>query len=289
MLDSRTARLEAHALKPTYDLSFQFRPVWDRVTEDGFPLETFGFWRGARVESQETYLAAQTLAQVLGATLGWDEAKQTALLTLRDQRRLAVTAGSPRLLLGAHEVAGNEAAPYVSHGTEEGEEVLWVPVTRLLGERGMKITASREDRTVKITTGGPVAWEAEVWGPERDLSKESLYLVRQNGVLEGELRALVNAIPGAKLPSENEHASYSGWQGDVRITVPRRAAPPAHDLRLRWGKTAAWLDGKLIQLPVAPFISPADTGMVPVEAVCEAFGLTSAYDEEKKLLTISAP
>jgi hypothetical protein len=264
----------AREIEPDFNLRLDFAPGWQALYVDGYPVGQFGRVQ-VRPEPTQTYVAARSLAEVMQATCEWEWRRRMARFDLSGGRRYLVPRGSHVTRLDGHPLMQDQDAAYEQHGT------LWVPISPILHALGWKWITLHPEGELRVETGGPVAWEAEVWGPERDLPKESLYLARQNGVLMGELRPLIKAIPRAKLPADNEHASYPGWQGDVRIT-----RPPAHDLRLRWGKTAAWVDGKPYQLPAAPYISPADTGMVPVQAFCQALGLTATYSEENKTVTV---
>jgi len=173
----------------------------------------------------------------------------------------------------------------------------------VLAQLGYRIEINRQQRRVDVYSGGPVARTADCrWSllPEdaRDRA-EQMRLVEVDGVLFGEVRPMIKHCRG-----------LHDWRRSLRDKPPEETPPgidrlPAlrpgpvgysgfslvhnsRKLELWWGSTCAQLDGEPLELPMAPYISLAGTGMVPLDSVLGALGLQYAYDEAEGTFTMSA-
>lgn len=265
-------RWTATNLDPRFDLRFEFLPGWQGGSVDGHPWPYLFPRPSMRVTATEVYFAARALAELLQATVTYDGRSHTATFALPRGRRYVVRAGTaPALLDGTPVREYQEAVAYEEDGA------MWVPANDLFHALGWQMTTDLSDCSVRLLTGRPVAWEAEIQAPGHDYTSP-IHLTRRNGVLMGEVGVL-----------QQEISDVAG-----RMMTPQCSAPVldyqllhgAHDFRFSWDRTRAWSDGRFLELPAAPYISAAGTGMAPVQAVCEALGLTCTYDEAKKLLTV---
>lgn len=265
-------RWSATEIEPEFDLRLDFAPGWQQVYVDGYRLHHWGTV-DVRVMPSEVYVAARTLARVLQATLSYDEARHRARFDLSGGRRYEIQAGRHQAFLDGQPLREYQEAAYEERGK------LWVPTNELLFALGWEHTAVYPDCVLRLSSGRPEAWEAQVQGLARDLAPEPIYLARQNGVLMGEVRALVDAIEGVK--GEQMGPGFAAPVLDYRLTRG------LHDFRFAWGQVRAWSSRQFLELPTAPYIAAGDTGMAPVEAFLAGLGLRGGYDEEKKLLTMA--
>ncbi len=266
-------RWSADELEPDFDLRFDFAPGWQQLYVDGYRTYDWGTV-DVRVLPTEVYITARTLARVLGAVLTYAARRHAAQFEMRGGRWYEAQAGSRVAALDGEPVRGHaESAPYEEAGT------MWVPVGDLLHALGWEKVAHYPECVLRIRTGAPEAWEAEVQGLARDLAPEAIYLARQDGVLLGEIRPLLTAI--GEVSGGETRLDDAGPEADFRLLRG------LHDFRFSWGQTRAWREEQPYELPVAPYINAVNRGMAPVEAFLAGFGLRAEYDEEKKLLTVS--
>ncbi len=259
-------------LEPDFDLRFDFAPGWQQLHVDGYRLYDWGTV-DVRTTPNQVYLAARTLARVLQATVEYDGRRRQARFHLDGGRRYEVGVGSHQTFLDGQPLAGHQDAAYEERGT------MWVPTTDLLHALGWRHTAFYPDCIMRLWSGRPEAWEAQVQGLDRDEPPEDLYLARQDGVLLAEIRPLLLAIGG--VAGGETRLDDAGPEADFRLLRKM------HDLRFSWGQTRAWREEQPYELPVAPYIAAGDRGMAPAEALLAGLGVRCEYDEEKKLLTLA--
>ena len=268
--DFRELRWQATDLEPDFDLRLDFAPGWQQVSIDGYHVHYWGL--DVRVLPEEVYVSAVTLAELLTATLTYNARRHEAQFKLSRGRQYMARAGHRPVLDGTPLGPEGGAVPYEEDG------VMWVPLTELLSALGWKMTPVYPDCRLEVLTGRPVVWQAQVQGPEWRAPWD-IYLAREQGLLLGEIRPLIEVIEGleGQMMAPNATAPVLDYQ----LTLGAR------DFRFSWDRTRAWCGGRFLELPVAPYISASRSGMAPVEALCEALGLQCEYDEAKKLLTVS--
>lgn len=265
-------RWSATEIEPEFDLRFDFAPGWQQLYVDGYRLHDWGTV-DVRVVPNQVYLAARTLARVLQATVEYDARRRRARFHLDGGRRYEVAVGSAQGLLDGQPLAGRDDRAYEQRGT------MWVPTTALLHALGWRHTAFYPDCIMRLWSGRPEAWEAQVQGLARDLPPEDLYLARQDGVLLAEIRPLLKAI--GEVAGGETRLDDAGPESDFRLLRKR------HDFRFSWGQTRAWREEQPYELPVAPYLAAGDRGMAPAAAFLAGLGVRCEYDKEKRLLTLS--
>lgn len=265
-------RWSATELEPNFDLRFDFAPGWQQLYVDGYRLYDWGTV-DVRVVPSQVYLTARTLARVLQATVEYEARRRQARFHLDGGRRYEVAVGQQQAFLDGQPLAGHHDAAYEEGGT------MWVPTTDLLHALGWRHTAFYPDCIMRLWSGRPEAWEAQVQRLDRDRPPEDLYLARQNGVLLAEIRPLLKAI--GEVAGGETRLDDAGPEADFRLLRKE------HDFRFSWRQTRAWREEQPYQLPVAPYIAAGDRGMAPAEAFLAGLGVHCEYDEEKKLLTLS--
>ncbi len=272
--DGRTLRWAAESLEPEGDILLHFRPMWYGVYCNGFsaiaPL-------GARVTENAVWLTSRSVAKILHGTVTYDHSSKTARITSRTGTQIEVTAGEPtgRINGEAFSLAG---PPYIEY-----ERRLWMPADAILEHLDCSVRIDREEHRIDVSTGAPVVWEAEyrstTTGDDRN-RRRPIRLAQVDGVLIGEIRPVIDIV---------REANHVLLEPDEAGTGPGiRVRLNSHDLSFWWNTATARLNGKPYRLPVAPYITHEGKGMGPLEAICAALDLQCIYDEDEKLLTISA-
>ena len=272
--DGRTLRWTAERLEPERGIWLHFRPMWYGVYCNGFSAIAR---LGARVTENAVWLTPRSVAKMLHGTVTYDHSSKTARITSQAGAQIEVTAGKTTGRING-EAFGLAGPPYIEDGRR-----LWLPADAILKHVGCAVRLDREEHRLDVSTGAPVLWEAECWSTMRGDDRHTrrpIRLTRVDDVLVGEIRSVMRLLPEAQhMLLEPDGA---GGGPGIRVCLN------AHDLSFWWYTTAARLDGKPYELPVAPYITIEGDGMAPLEAVCAALDLQCTYDEGEKLLAISA-
>jgi len=269
--DGRTVTWTTEDLEPKEGVTLYFVPWSGYLYCDGLALGPF------RLSAPDVWIEVRSLAKILRGAVAYDHRSKTATIATHADDKIRVTVGKPTARVNGEALA-LAGPPYILDGIR-----LWLPANAILERFGCALEVNREEHRLNVSTGAPVVWQAECWSTmigDDPHTRRPIRLARVDDVLVGEVRPVMDLLPEARhmLPEPDEAGARPG----IRLRLN------SHDLSFWWDTAAARLDGKPYELPVAPYITLTGTGMAPLEAICAALDLQCTYDEEEKLLAISA-
>jgi hypothetical protein len=287
--DGREMKRSQSSARPREGLRLGFVNGWDDLRMDGYPVIRPEGTALLRATRERTEIASRALATALRAELSYDSATGTTKI-VGGHHKIVVTTGSSNAMVDGRAVRLTRAV------RQEGGRQ-WVAAGVIFERLGYRAVADHQHWRLELYSGEPPAWLGTAKGPEGKSAE--LYLTSRGGVLLGEIRGLAAAIPGAEVATPTPG---TGAPGNVKISLekgsssnephfeggPAGSAPEAskHELWLTFGSTAARLDGKAYTLTAAPYVNPLGRGMAPVASVCKALGLTAAYSEGNRTVTV---
>jgi hypothetical protein len=281
--EGRELKRSQRDVRPSEGLRLAFADGWDDVRLDGYRLG--GSREGVliRATRERTEITSRALASALRAKITYNEATRTARL-VTSHHSIVLTTGSSRA------VVDGQAVRLTGAVRQEGGRQ-WVAAGVIFEKLGYRAVSDFQHGRLELYSGQPPAWLGTARGPEGKSAE--LYLTSRGGVLLGEIRGLAAAIPGAvvatpasgkiKISLEKAASKEPHFEGSPAGSQPAREG---HELVLTFGSTEARLDGKAYALTAAPFVNPLGHGMAPVASVCKALGLTAAYSEGNKTVTV---
>ena len=279
--DGRELKRSQTSARPQEGLRLSFADGWDDLRMDGYKLGSTSQGVLVRATREGAEVSSRGLAAALRGKITYNSGAHTTKIAGANHR-VVVTTGSTRALVDGHEVQ-------LARAVREQGGRQWIPAGVIFEKLGYRAVADHAHGRMEISSGLPAAWLGQARGPEGKTTE--LYLTSRGGVLLGEIRGLVLAIPGATLTTPG---------GKLKITVekdtsgphfeggPAGTAPAAgsHELTLTFDSTGARRDGQPYTLTAAPFVNLLGHGMAPVASVCKALGFTATYSDANKTVTV---
>ena len=270
--DGRQLRLVRENLEPTSDddIWLSFHRGWPDLTCDGVRLAGGVEAASCRVDwGDEIWMPADALGRILQSDDTWERARRRVRLVTKAGQSVEFRVGRSTVAVSGQPVP-LPAAPYLDR------DRTWLPVSEILPRLGLRFEVDASAQSVHVFTGGPVAQQVRGrWDPPvEDEEPARVYLVWVDGTLLADADGLVDAVPEL----------YFGDAQESALVLER--GPRV--LKLALGAKQAELGGELIELPTGPYRSVSGSWMVPLEAVCGAFGVQYRYDEPAATLVLSA-
>ncbi len=293
--DGREVHWTAKDLEPKHEIWVHLYRGWSHLACDGFGT-VLSERSLVRVYGDDVWMTPVRIAWILQGHVEYDNTTKTARVIRGNSVSVEATAGRAEARVNGEPVV-LPSAPRIEAGR------LWLPAGPVLAQLGHRIEIDRKQRQVDVYSGGPVARTVDCyWSllPEDARDRvEQMRLVQVDGVLFGEVRPMMKHCRGLHY-----------WRRSLRDKPPEQLPPgidrlpalrpgPLGDsdlclvhhsrkLELWWGSTHAQLGGEPVELPMAPYISLAGTGMVPLDSVLGPLGLQYAYDDAEGAFTMAA-